>query len=98
MNLKSLARGHTELCVKVLAGLVQNGTSESARVMAASILLGHGWGKPPQTRADEDGESQINVVIRHITQPLGEPRAAKIIEHEDKPSLLPQVGSRRDKP
>jgi hypothetical protein len=89
IDIRSLARAHTEIAIKVLAGIAKDGTNESARVSAAAALLDRGWGKPSQTRTNEDGESQINVVIRHITQPLGEPRAAKIIEHEDKPPLLP---------
>ena len=39
-NLRSLARGHTELCIRVLAGIVsQEAVPPAARVQAASILL-----------------------------------------------------------
>jgi hypothetical protein len=89
IDIRSLARAHTEIAIKVLAGIAKDGTNESARVSAATALLDRGWGKPPQTRTDEDGEGEIRVVIRHITEPLDEPRAAKIIEHEDNPPLLP---------
>jgi|SoiMethySBSTD1v2_1073268.scaffolds.fasta_scaffold1989287_1 hypothetical protein len=41
---------HTELCIKVLAGIAQNGESESARVSAAGILLDRGLGKAAQIR------------------------------------------------
>ena len=45
-DLRSLARGHTELCIKVLAGIVsQEAVPASARVSAAGILLDRGWGK-----------------------------------------------------
>lgn len=64
--MRSLARGHTALCIKVLAGIVQNGSSESARATAASILLDRGWGKAPQAHTGIDGEGDIQVVIRHI--------------------------------
>ena len=45
-DLRSLARGHTELCIKVLAGIVsQEASPSAARVSAAGILLDRGWGK-----------------------------------------------------
>ena len=68
-----MARGHTELCIKVLAGIAQNGDSESARVAAAGILLDRGWGKAPQTHTGTDGEGEINVVIRHIIEGSSRP-------------------------
>ena len=66
-DLRSLARGHTALCIKVLAGIVsQEAVPAAARVSAAGILLDRGWGKAPQTHTGEDGEGDINVIIRHI--------------------------------
>ena len=66
-DLRSLARGHTELCIKVLAGIVsQEAVPPAARVSAAGILLDRGWGRVPQAPAGEDGEGDIKVVIRHI--------------------------------
>jgi hypothetical protein len=76
--LRSLARGHTELCIKVLAGIAQNGDSESARVAAAAALLDRGWGRPPQEPAAEGG-GEIKVIIRHFGEPSGD---AKVIEHD----------------
>ena len=44
-DLRSLARGHTDLCIKVLAGIVsQEALPPAARVSAAGILLDRGWG------------------------------------------------------
>jgi hypothetical protein len=64
--LRSLARGHTELCVKVLAGIVsQEAVPPAARVSAAGILLDRGWGKPAQPHAGEDGKD-IHVTIRKM--------------------------------
>ena len=82
-DLRSLARGHTELCIRVLAGIVsQEAVPPAARVAAAGHLLDRGWGKPPQTHTGEDGEGSINVVIRHIVNGRDvEPHA---IEHEAK--------------
>jgi hypothetical protein len=59
------------LCVKVLAGIAQNGESESARVAAAIILLDRGRGKPPTTHTGPDGQGDIRVTIRHIANGCG---------------------------
>jgi hypothetical protein len=65
-DLRSLARGHTELCIKVLAGIVsQEASPAAARVSAAGILLDRGWGKAPQALSGEDGGG-IQVIIRSI--------------------------------
>jgi hypothetical protein len=65
-NLRSLARGHTELCVKVLAGIVsQEAVPPAARMSAASILLDRGWGRAPQPHAGEEGKD-IKIVIRKM--------------------------------
>jgi hypothetical protein len=64
--LRSLVRGHTELCVKVIAGIAQNGTSDAARVSAAGILLDRGWGKAahPVTRDEDGGPIIVNILHR----------------------------------
>lgn len=54
-DIRSLARSYTEMAIQALAGVAQNGQSESARVSAAEALLSRGWGKPPQP-VDGDGE------------------------------------------
>ena len=54
-DIRSLARSHSETAISALAGIAQNGTSESARVAAAEALLNRGWGKPAQP-VDGDGE------------------------------------------
>ena len=49
-DIRSLARSHTETALKVLAGIMQEGTApHAARVSAATALLDRGWGKPHQT-------------------------------------------------
>ena len=65
-DIRSLARSHTEIAIKVLAGIAKDGTNEGARVAAAVALLDRGWGKPPQAHTGENGEGNIRVVIRHI--------------------------------
>jgi hypothetical protein len=70
-DLKSLARGHTELAIKTLAGMLsQAAVPAAARVSAASILLDRGWGKPAQAHTGEDGED-IKVTIRTILEGPG---------------------------
>jgi hypothetical protein len=70
--LRSLARGHTELCIKVLAGIVsQEAVPPAARVSAAGILLDRGWGKPEQAHTGELG-GDLRVTIRQIIERAGE--------------------------
>ena len=38
-NLRSLARGHTEMGLRVLAGIAENGKNEAARVAACDHIL-----------------------------------------------------------
>jgi hypothetical protein len=67
-DLRSLARGHTELAIKVLAGLLsQEAVPAAARVQAANILLDRGWGKPPQAHTGED-DQEIHVTVRQIVE------------------------------
>ena len=78
-DLRSLARGHTTLCIKVLAGIVsQEAVSPAARVAAAGILLDRGWGRAPQAHTGEDGEGDIRVVIRHIVDGIEQQRTLQI--------------------
>ena len=65
-DIRSLARSHTDLAIKILAGIAKDGTNEGARVSAAVALLDRGWGKPPQAHTGPDGEDAIRVTIRHI--------------------------------
>ena len=67
-NLRSLARAHTEMGVKVLAGIASaEDAPPAARVSAAQALLDRGWGKPAQPHTGED-EKDIRVTIRNITE------------------------------
>lgn len=63
IEVQSLARSHTEMAVKVLAGIALSGDKESARVAAAEALLDRGWGKARQN-ATLSGE--LEVTIRKI--------------------------------
>jgi hypothetical protein len=66
IDLRSLARAHTEMCLKSLAGVALNGESERARVAACGLLLERGWGKAPQPHTGADGEGDIRITIRQI--------------------------------
>jgi hypothetical protein len=66
--LRSLARGHTELCIKVLAWIVsQDAIPPAARVSVAGILLDRGWGRAPQPHAGKDA-NDVRVTIRKIVE------------------------------
>jgi hypothetical protein len=73
VDIKSLARSHTETCIKVLAGIVGAPKAPPpARVAAAGILLDRGWGKAPQAHVGENGEGDIRITIRQIIQNTSE--------------------------
>jgi hypothetical protein len=68
-DLRSLARGHTALCIRTLSGIVSNdGAPAAARVSAAGLLLERGWGKAVQPIAGDDGEP-LTIVVRQILEP-----------------------------
>lgn len=80
-DVRSLARAHTETCIRSLAGIAVNGESEAARVAAINSLLDRGWGKPPQAHTGEDGEGDIRITIRHIMEGTALPaRTVQAIE------------------
>lgn len=47
-NIKDICREHTELAVNTLIEVAKRGTSDGARVAAASTILDRGWDKPKQ--------------------------------------------------
>jgi hypothetical protein len=69
VDLRSLARSYTEVCVRTLAALVvQETVAPAARVAAAGLLLDRGWGRPAQPVASEDGQP-LTIVVRQILEP-----------------------------
>lgn len=81
IDLKSLARTHTETCVRVLANIVASAKAPaSARAFAANSLLDRGWGKAPQQLTGEDG-GDIRVTIRQIIETTQQ----SAVEPEDSP-------------
>ena len=73
VNLASLARVHTEACIRTLARYARNdNTAEvppAVRVQAIGMLLDRGWGRV-QPSAGEHGNGDIRVTIRHIIEAL----------------------------
>jgi hypothetical protein len=63
IEIRSLARTHTESALKVLAGIMNETKCPSAaRVAAASALLDRGWGKANQTVSGND-DAPLKMVI-----------------------------------
>jgi len=64
-DLRSIARSHTQMAIRVLAGIArQKNAPAAARVTACSVLLDRGWGKPEQPHVG--GDKDIVVKIRQV--------------------------------
>jgi hypothetical protein len=82
-DIRSLARGHTAMAVRVLASIAgQRNAPPSARVAAASELLDRGWGRAAQIHSDPDG-GPIQVIIRQIIDITGERRNDPVLIEQD---------------
>ena len=55
--------------MRILAGLMENGTNESTRVNAAEALLDRGWGRPKQTIASDPDGPLIVEIIQRVRDP-----------------------------
>jgi hypothetical protein len=85
-DLRSLARGHTELCIRVLAGIVsQEAMPPAARVSAAGILLDRGWGKATQ---EVTVDSDIKITIRKMLDVID---AEEVTVLDDESESLPRL-------
>ena len=73
IEIKSLARAHTEAALKTLVGIMnQPDSAPAARVSAANSILDRGWGKPAQPieGSGEDGAIElIHRIERVIVSP-----------------------------
>lgn len=68
VEVASLARSHTLLAVKTLAGIAKSPKCPaSARAFCSVALLERGWGKVPQSHTDADG-GPIQIIIRSIIE------------------------------
>ena len=78
LEIRSLARAHTESAIKVLAGVMTSeGAPHAARVSAAQALLDRGWGKPSQ-QLDGDGEG--GPILQRIERVIIQPKLLQL-EH-----------------
>lgn len=71
-EIRSLARGHTETAINVLAGIMsETEAPHAARISAATALLDRGWGKPAQTISgdEENPLTLIHKIERVIVRP-----------------------------
>lgn len=72
LEIRSLARGHTEKAINVLVGIMNEPTApRAARVAAANSILDRGWGKAPQIISgdEENPLSVIHKIERVIVDP-----------------------------
>lgn len=70
-RVRDAAREHTEAALQVLVDIAVSGTSEAARVSAATAILDRGYGKPTQP-IDGDGEGgaiNAGIAVRFIDGP-----------------------------
>jgi hypothetical protein len=67
LDLRSLARSYTEMCVRQLASVANQSESDNARVSACALLLERGWGKAEQPHTG-DGGGDIRITIRQIVE------------------------------
>jgi hypothetical protein len=79
ISVATLARGYTELAIRTLGGIAQNGLSESAKVAACMVLLDRGWGKAAQAHRDIDGQGPITVeIVYRQREPRRDPRIVEL--------------------
>jgi hypothetical protein len=69
LELKSMARGYTEISIKRLAGYVMpdEGVEDDIRLRAIGMLLDRGWGKPSQESTHEV-KGEIKVILRKMLE------------------------------
>lgn len=67
VEIRSLARSHTQTALNVLVGVMQSEDATPAvRVSAANAILDRGWGKGIQAAHGEDGVSELIQKIERI--------------------------------
>lgn len=67
-EIRSLARAHTEAAINCLVGVMENSTSDPAKVAAANSLMDRGWGKAAQPI--ENGEDGAFELIHRIERAI----------------------------
>lgn len=74
LQIKALARAHTETAIRTLAAIMnQKKCAPAARVVACQALLDRGWGKPTQpVSGDDDAPPLRHLIERVIIDPKAE--------------------------
>ncbi len=63
LEIRSLARAHTETAIRTLAGIMRQAKApHAARVAAAQAILDRGWGKPATVLVGDSEADPINVL------------------------------------
>jgi hypothetical protein len=85
IEIRSLARSHTETAIKVLAGVMNSDDQPAAaRVAAAQALLDRGWGKAHQT-------AEVTYVNKPATQLTDDELAGIVTERSGEGVVTPPV-------
>lgn len=64
VEIRSLARAHTETALRTLASIMtKEDAPDAARVAAANSLLDRGWGKPTQPIAGDDSAPPVQIGV-----------------------------------
>ena len=82
-DIRSMARSHSAMAIRVLAGIARSPKANTAaRATACGMLLDRGWGKATQ---EVSSKNEITVIIRKLAE-LDAIEAAKppgpVIEHD----------------
>lgn len=86
VDIRSLARTHTETAIRVLAGIMgQRSASPAARVAAASVLLDRGWGKAVAFSTSDAAEFRSALG-------MSDDELARIVSGDDMAPLSDQFG------
>lgn len=72
-RIRSLSRSFAPMTVRQLAGIVQNGTNDGARVAAANVILDRAYGKAEQT-------TETNIELQITIRKLFDAEIPKIVD------------------
>ncbi len=78
VDIGSLARGLTEICIKRLSGFISEPKTDKAiQIRAVEIVLDRGWGKVSQEHkhSGTNADGSHDFVVRHIYE--GKPKGEK---------------------
>lgn len=83
VNVRALARKHTESAIESLAAIMTDQEAAvAARIAAANSLLDRGWGRVPQPVSGDD-ENPLRVKLTQIVRTIVDPH------NQDGPDVSP---------